>query len=115
MSATIVPTTGSPSAADQGAGPGFLERTREELRNALEAKRTRILREIGAHPRPIHGCDVYFNELLADRARLTQELTRLDELDSAALIETFIADSPDIDEEVRSKLRSSLPRALARV
>ena len=102
-------------AASQDAGLGRLERVREELRKALEERSERIFREIGAHPRPVHGCDVYFNELLADRARLTQELTRLDELDSAALIETFIADSPDIDEEVRSKLRSSLPRALARV
>ena len=110
-----MPTIRSRGTAGRDADSGRLEQILEELRNALEAKRTRILREIGAHPRPIHGCDVYFNELLEDRARLTQELTRLHGLDSAALIESFIAGSPDIDAETKRRLRSSLPQALARV
>mgnify|MGYP001344700473 CR=1 FL=1 len=102
--------TGRTASREPKSGsPGSL---REEIRAALEAVRLRVCAEIGAHPRPVAGCDVDFNRLLEDRARLAQELARLDALDRVEL-ERFVADSPDLDAATRRGLRASLQRAFA--
>jgi len=49
--------------------------TREEL----EAARQRIQAEINRYPAPIPGCDVYFNDLLEQRSRICEQLSRLDQ------------------------------------
>jgi hypothetical protein len=85
---------------------------REEIRAALEAARVRVTAAIGAHPRPVAGCDVEFNRLLEDRTRLVQELARLDALDRFEL-ERFVSESPDIDAATRRRLRASMQQALA--
>ncbi len=85
---------------------------REAIRAELEAARVRVFAEIGAHPRPIAGCDVNFNRLLEDRSRIVQGLAQLDALDSFEL-ERFISESPDIDAATRRRLRASLQQALA--
>ena len=43
-------------------------------------RREAIAREIARHPRPITGCDVHFNRLLEERAALSEEIDRLEEL-----------------------------------
>jgi hypothetical protein len=49
-------------------------------RKALLERRLAIAEEIGRHPRPITACDVHFNRLLEERAELSQQIDRLDEL-----------------------------------
>lgn len=51
-----------------------------ERREALLARRQAIAEEIARHPRPITACDVHFNRLLEERAELSQQIDRLDEL-----------------------------------
>ncbi len=52
----------------------ILQRTRDEL----ERERLRIQTEINSYPTPIPGCDVYFNDLLERRSRISEELNALD-------------------------------------
>ena len=51
-----------------------------EMRRALLARRQAIAEEIGRHPRPITACDVHFNRLLEERAALSEQIDRLDDL-----------------------------------
>ncbi|HTG98449.1 MAG TPA: hypothetical protein VL982_13475 [Burkholderiales bacterium] len=55
-----------------------------EQRAALLARRQAIAEEIGRHPRPITACDVHFNRLLEERAALSAEIDRLDDLIAAS-------------------------------
>jgi len=50
------------------------------LQSDLEAKREAISRELCTIPPPVPACDVNFNRLLEDRARVVDELQRLREL-----------------------------------
>jgi hypothetical protein len=54
-------------------------------RAALERERLRVQAEIVSYPMPIPACDVYFNGLLEQRARICEQLAALDqhELNSA--------------------------------
>jgi hypothetical protein len=47
-------------------------------RDAIQAERRRVVREISAYPGPIAGCDEQFNHLLDIRARLERALAELD-------------------------------------
>jgi hypothetical protein len=49
-----------------------------KTREALEQERLRIQTEINSYPAPIAGCDVYFNDLLERRSRISEELNALD-------------------------------------
>ena len=51
----------------------------KRLKELLE-RREAIAWEIARHPRPITGCDVHFNRLLEERAALTEEIDRLEEI-----------------------------------
>jgi len=76
-----------------------------EIKTFLEAKKNRIYDEILNYPPPIPACDVQFNHLLAERARLTAELNRLQDLsrqatnetEAAQLLKAFITSCEDID------------------
>jgi hypothetical protein len=94
-----------------GHESGIPASLREEIRAGLEAARVRVCAAIGAHPRPVAGCDVEFNRLLEDRSRLVQGLARLDALGRFEL-ERFISESPDIDAAARRRLRALLQQAL---
>jgi hypothetical protein len=50
------------------------------MRRALLERRQAIAEEIGRHPRPITACDVHFNRLLEERAALSEQIDRLDDL-----------------------------------
>ncbi|HTH38218.1 MAG TPA: hypothetical protein VL572_09635 [Pyrinomonadaceae bacterium] len=43
----------------------------------LESENRRINEEIRNYPTPIAGCDVQFNSLLEEQAKIVQELDRL--------------------------------------
>jgi hypothetical protein len=64
--------------------PAAMESNYAETRKALVERREAIAREIGRHPRPITGCDVHFNRLLEERAALSEQISRLDELIAAS-------------------------------
>jgi hypothetical protein len=55
-----------------------------EMRRALLERRQAIAEEIGRHPRPITACDVHFNRLLEERAALSEQIDRLDDLIAAS-------------------------------
>ena len=54
-----------------------------EMRRQLLERRQAIAEEIGRHPRPITACDVHFNRLLEERAALSEQIDKLDELISS--------------------------------
>ena len=56
------------------------ENSYAETRRALLKRRQAIAEEIGRHPRPITACDVHFNRLLEERAALSEQIDRLDDL-----------------------------------
>jgi hypothetical protein len=67
-------TTLSTATDEQGHETGAVLRERD----ALERERLRIQAEIVSYPTPIPACDVYFNGLLEQRARICEALARLD-------------------------------------
>lgn len=50
----------------------------DTARAVLAAAGTALQSEISAYPTPIAGCDVQFNQLLADRQKVTEALRALD-------------------------------------
>jgi hypothetical protein len=50
----------------------------EQIRAQLEQEKRRVCAEIDDYPHPIPACDAQFNYLLEERARIFQELSRLD-------------------------------------
>ncbi|MGW8184421.1 MAG: hypothetical protein ACWGMT_10740, partial [Burkholderiales bacterium] len=46
----------------------------DEIRIRLKRRRDEILERIGGYPTPIPACDVDFNRLLEERARVFEEL-----------------------------------------
>lgn len=85
----------------------------------LRRHRDRIYREIKAYPLPIPACDLQYNYLLEQRARVDRELTRLDDAiiertgcaDTAPRIEQFIQSSSFIDPDTARRIRALLTRA----
>jgi hypothetical protein len=73
MTAAAGSLTVEPSASSVEAGCGQFQ-----SRAALERERLRIQAEIVSYPMPIPACDVYFNGLLEQRARICEALSRLD-------------------------------------
>ena len=53
------------------------------LRDTLERERIRIQKELNAYPAPIAGCDAYFNDLLEQRTRICDQLSKLSEPEAA--------------------------------
>ena len=64
--------------------PAVMDSNYAETRKALVERREAIAREIGRPPRPITACDVHFNRLLEERAALSEQISRLDELIAAS-------------------------------
>lgn len=50
----------------------------ERIRALLKGKRNRVQEQIRQYPMPIPACDADFNAFLAERERLSEELSRLD-------------------------------------
>jgi len=87
----------------------------DEIRIRLERKRDEILERIGHYPTPIPACDVDFNRLLEERARVFEELDRLATLkarDSRGrddhIIEEFIASCTSLSDDDRHALQTLL-------
>ncbi|MCL4266875.1 MAG: hypothetical protein KJ069_27085 [Anaerolineae bacterium] len=78
-----------------------------EIKTYLEEKKNLLNEEIINYPPPIPACDAQFNYLLEERARLTAELNRLQELagqgaddaDTTRLLQEFITSCAHIDTD----------------
>lgn len=94
----------------------------QEIRGHLENRRDRLCQEITNYPTPIPACDVHFNRLLEERAKIFQELGRLDELtrnrqarrQDIALIDGFIRTSDALDDQDKHQLMTALTNELIR-
>lgn len=109
---TPIPAKDATSASRESALAAF-----HEIRSCLEATRDRLCSDISRYPTPIPGCDVDFNCLLAERARVFRELARLERLRdelSVAAMEDFITRSEAIPSADRCKLATAVSVALAR-
>lgn len=88
----------------------------QEIKGHLEHKKEQIYEEIKNYPPPIPACDVQFNYLIEERARISQELSRLETLSrerctpggQLQLINEFITSSPYLNDEAAQKIRSLL-------
>ena len=84
----------------------------DRVHRHLEDERYRIVREIGHYPTPIPACDQHFNHLLAERERVNEELSRLEEAEkrstgaanSPGAIDKFVRSSPWIRPDQANKL-----------
>jgi hypothetical protein len=86
----------------------------KEIKDHLERERDRVYEEIKSYRPPIPACDVQFNHLLEERAKIAQALSRLEALftegpgqDGVEGIDPILASST-LDEETKQRLRSSL-------
>jgi hypothetical protein len=98
-----------------------LERTLAEsgwqrIRDHLANEEQRIREEIKNYPRPIPACDLQFNQLLEQRARISREWDRLHEASSESLacpdpmgcLQEFLRSSATLDEGAKRELTSFL-------
>jgi hypothetical protein len=84
----------------------------EKIRTQLENEYHRIYQEIKSYPRPIPACDVEFNYLLEERARISQEIERLREASKESLpcsepverLEAFVRASRYLDRETKESI-----------
>ena len=90
----------------------------DEIRIRLERRRDEILERIGGYPTPIPACDVDFNRLLEERARVFEELDRLERLRGADksrrgnsyAINEFLASCTSLREDERCALRAMVQK-----
>ena len=89
----------------------------DEIRFRLERRRDEILERIGGYPTPIPACDVDFNRLLEERARVFEELNRLKSLSLSDnsrrndhVIRGFVVSCASLSEEDRGALRALLDK-----
>ena len=93
-----------------------LETVWQTVKEHLKRKKSQISEEIFHYPPPIPACDVQFNYLLEQRARLVQTLRQLDTLSQAPLssqerlqrMREFIFSSPELDETTIQEICSLL-------
>lgn len=94
----------------------LLESLWKSIKDHLENERQRIYEEIKHYPTPIPACDVQFNYLLEERARIAQELDRLKASSKESLtrregvksIDEFIMSSNYIKGEAEQRMRPTL-------
>jgi hypothetical protein len=84
----------------------------EAIRLELEARRERINRELCTFPTPIPGCDVSFNRLLEDRARVVDELLELSRMGSgkedAGRLLRYVRGNGTLDDQTKADLEAAL-------
>lgn len=92
-----------------------------EIKTYLEEKKNLINEEIIHYPPPIPACDAQFNYLLEERARLAEQLNRLEDIcrheandhetndsDSLQSIQDFIESCAYIDHSLKTAWRLHL-------
>ena len=89
------------------------------LKKHLNAERAGINDQIGIYPHPIPACDLQFNYLLDERAKISRELNHVNAMlvkwSSGGIefkdIEQLIKSSSHIDDEMADRLRSGFKRS----
>src|SRR5689334_17723311 len=64
----------------------LLESIRKSIWEQLEKEKARVYAEIRCYPPPIPACDVQFNYLLEERAKLSQELGQVEAISMQQLM-----------------------------
>jgi hypothetical protein len=90
-----------------------------EIRNLLDGKRLELATEIRRYPPPIPACDAHFNYLLEERAKVTHEISCMDELsgslitgaNAASLIRAFVNGCAYLDSTAKQGFRKRLDEA----
>jgi len=98
----------------------LLEPLRREIESHLEMEKQRIFDEILHYPPPIPACDVQFNFLLIERAKITQELRQAHEIfakdmsdfDCIQSIREFVDSCKYFDASLEAKFLSELEKVL---
>ena len=90
-----------------------LEPLWQQAKTALEQRLAEVKEEIRYYPPPIPACDVHFNALLEERAKLPHALRHLDELQQQSpknmiVLEQFIASSAYLDEATRRSITQAI-------
>jgi len=108
-------TVTTPNKARTKSGATPAESVWDEIRLRLERTRDEILERIGSYPTPIPACDVDFNRLLEERARVFEELDRLKTLSLADklrrddhVIREFVVSCASLSEDDCHALRALL-------
>lgn len=87
----------------------------EGIRVALEARREWINRELCTFPTPIPGCDVSFNRLLEERARVVDELQQLSRMglrkEAAGELLAYLRANTSLDEAAKAEFELALTAA----
>jgi hypothetical protein len=97
-----------------------LEALWQQIQHDLEAKKQRIVEEIGQYPHPIPACDAQFNGLLEDRAAILQELGEvqgilkrsLTTVEHLTLLKEIMRSSPFLGNEVKGKIQQMMPQTM---
>ena len=95
---------------------GLVQSVWETIGAHLENARRQVQEEIRHYSPPIPACDADFNHLLEERARIGEELNRmqvaagksLSSTDSITLIEEFILSSNYMTDKAKHEIRSCL-------
>ena len=85
----------------------------QQAKSALEQRLAEVKEEIRYYPLPIPACDVHFNSLLDERAKIPHELRYLDELKqqsakNRAMLEKFVTSSAYLDEATRTSITTAI-------
>jgi hypothetical protein len=83
------------------------------IRARLEAKRKETFEALRSYPPQVAGCDTYYQFLAEQRAKISGELRRLDELrreNPLDGIDRFVRASSFIDDDTARELRAELLR-----
>lgn len=94
----------------------------QEIRGPFEEARRLIDAEIRAYPPPIPACDAQFNHLMAQRARLTRDLGRLDNAadghlvgdDAAVWLAEFLESATYLEDAARRRIEQQALSAFER-
>ena len=92
----------------------YRQKIRHIIRSHLEQQKRQIAQQILHYPPPIPACDVQFNFLLEERARVGQMLRQVDTWSSSSPIDaqqidwlnTFLTATPDLDSEIAQAVRA---------
>jgi hypothetical protein len=116
-----MPPVNPPHERNRLTPSDFLESIWTKISSHLENEQERVYEEIKNYPRPIPACDVQFNYLLEQRAKIAQELDRMYEAseeslrsgDAIKLVEEFIRSSSCLNSETKQRLASYLKADLS--
>jgi hypothetical protein len=105
-----------PGGADRSTELTLVESAWQRIKAHLEQEKQRIYGEIKHYPRPIPACDLQFNQLLEERAGISQELQRVHEAvgeslgcgDPRKALADFLNSSRYVDDRTKGLIRSSL-------